>query len=73
DAAHAGAMMVAALNAQALPAGAPQVFLAGEAALLKQVRALLEGPWGIPRDAISAKGYWTIGLSREARRALEGR
>ncbi|QUP56166.1 siderophore-interacting protein (plasmid) [Ralstonia syzygii] len=73
DTVHAGAMMVGALNTQALPAGTPQVLLAGEASLLKQVRTLLEGPWSIPHDAISAKGYWTAGLSREARRALEGR
>ncbi|MDC6178604.1 siderophore-interacting protein [Ralstonia solanacearum] len=73
DTAHAGAMMVSALSTQTLPAGTPQVLLAGESSLLKQVRALLEGAWNIPRDAILAKGYWTLGLSREARRALEDR
>ncbi len=73
DAAHAGAMMVGALSAQPLPAGTPQVFLAGEASLLKQVRALLEGAWSVPHGAIDAKGYWTAGLSREERKALETR
>lgn len=66
-------MMVSTLSTQTLPAGTPQVLLAGESSLLKQVRARLEGAWNIPRDAILAKGYWTLGLSREARRALEDR
>jgi NADPH-dependent ferric siderophore reductase len=73
DAAHAGAMMVGALTAQPMPAGTPQVFLAGESSLLKQVRALLEGAWAVPREAIDAKGYWTAGLSREERKAQEAR
>ena len=73
DTAHAGAMMVGALSAQTMPAGTPQVFLAGEASLLKQVRTLLEGAWEVPHDAIDAKGYWTAGLSREERKAAEAR
>jgi NADPH-dependent ferric siderophore reductase len=73
DTAHAGAMMVGALSAQSMPTGTPQVFLAGEASLLKQVRTLLEGAWAVPRDAIDAKGYWTAGLSREERKAAEAR
>jgi NADPH-dependent ferric siderophore reductase len=64
---------VAALSAHALPTGTPQVFLAGEASLLKQARALLEGAWGIPREAIDAKGYWTAGLTREERKSLPNR
>ncbi|MDE2204122.1 MAG: siderophore-interacting protein [Burkholderiaceae bacterium] len=73
DTAHAGAMMVGALSAQKMPPGTPQVFLAGEASLLKPVRTLLEGAWAVPHDAIHAKGYWTAGLSREARKAREAR
>ncbi|WP_296228956.1 siderophore-interacting protein [Ralstonia sp. UBA689] len=73
DTAHAGAMMVGALSAQPMPPGTPQVFLAGEASLLKQVRTLLEDTWAVPRDAIDAKGYWTAGLTREERKALEAR
>ncbi|KHK49213.1 FAD-binding protein [Ralstonia sp. A12] len=73
DTAHAGAMVVGALSAQTLPTGTPQVFLAGEASLLKQVRTLLEGTWAVPRDAIDAKGYWTAGLTREQRKAQERR
>lgn len=71
DTAHAGAMVVGALSAQQLPTGTPQVFLAGEASLLRQVRTLLEGTWAVPRDAIDAKGYWTAGLTREQRKAQE--
>jgi NADPH-dependent ferric siderophore reductase len=70
---HAGARTVAALSAHALPTGTPQVFLAGEASLLKQARALLEGARGIPREAIDAKGYWTAGLTREERKSLPNR
>ncbi|MCO5399281.1 siderophore-interacting protein [Ralstonia soli] len=73
DTAHAGTMMVDALSTQPMPAGTPQVFLAGEASLLKHVRALLEGAWQIPHDAIDAKGYWTAGLTREERKAAEAR
>ncbi len=71
DTAHAGAMMVGALSAQEMPSGTPQVFLAGEATLLKQVRTLLEDAWAVPSDAIDAKGYWTHGLTREERKAQE--
>lgn len=73
DTEYAGAMMVGALSAQPKPPGTPQVFLAGEASLLKRVRALLENTWAVPRDAIDAKGYWTAGLTREERKALEAR
>lgn len=73
DTAHAGGMMVGALSALQMPPGTPQVFLAGEASLLKQVRTLLEDTWAVPRDAIDAKGYWTAGLTREERKALEAR
>lgn len=73
DTAHAGAMMVSALSARAMPAGTPQVFLAGEASLLKHVRTLLEDTWQVPHDAIDAKGYWTAGLTREERKAAEAR
>lgn len=66
-------MMVGALTAQPMPAGTPQVFLAGESSLLKQVRTLLEGAWAVPREVIDAKGYWTAGLSREERKAQEAR
>ena len=73
DTEHAGAMMVGALSAQTMPPGTPQVFLAGEASLLKQVRTLLEGAWSLPHEAIHAKGYWTAGLTREERKAREAR
>lgn len=71
DATQAGAAVVSALTAQAMPAGTPQVFLAGEASLLKAVRTLVEDTWAVPPSAIDAKGYWTHGLTREERKARE--
>lgn len=50
-----------AIMAAELP-GVPQVWLAGEAAMMRAVRTHLLASRGIPRSAITSSGYWRVGV-----------
>lgn len=58
-----------AVTALDWPAGQPQVFVHGEAGLLKSLRPYLLVEHGLARDAVSISGYWRRGSNEEGFRA----
>ncbi|WP_415952245.1 siderophore-interacting protein [Streptomyces sp. KLOTTS4A1] len=52
-------------SAEALPAGAPYIWLAGEAGAMKQIRRHLINDRGYHRRSISFTGYWRRGASED--------
>lgn len=52
-----------------LPAGVPEVFVHGEAGLVRAVRRWVRAELGVPRERLSASGYWRRGQTDEAWRA----
>lgn len=64
------AEVVAAARASgALPDGAPHAFLHGEAGAVRDLRRWARGELGVPRELLSASGYWRRGRTDEAWRA----
>jgi NADPH-dependent ferric siderophore reductase len=55
-----------AVAAAALPVGAGYAWLAGEAALVRDVRRHLLGARAFPRSAVTFTGYWRRGTSEDA-------
>ncbi|MFG1807307.1 siderophore-interacting protein [Streptomyces sp. NPDC049040] len=55
-----------AVAAADLPPGTPYAWLAGEAALVRDVRRHLVGSRGFPRPAVAFAGYWRRGSSEDA-------
>lgn len=63
------AALSAALVAAELPAGVPEVFVHGEASMVRTVRRWVRTELGVERDGLSASGYWRRGRTDEAWRA----
>ncbi|MFD6176586.1 SIP domain-containing protein, partial [Isoptericola sp. NPDC060282] len=51
------------------PAGAPHVFLHGEAGCVRDLRRWVRTQLGVPRELLSASGYWRRGSDDEGWRA----
>ncbi len=62
----------AAHAAGRLPAGAPHVFLHGEAGMVRDLRRWARTEVGVPRELLSASGYWRRGSTDEDWRARKG-
>ena len=52
-----------------LPAGAPHTFLHGEAGCVRDLRRWARSELGVPRELLSASGYWRRGTDDEGWRA----
>ncbi len=60
DRAHGDAVATAIESLDTLPAA---LWIAGEAAAVQRLRKHLFGPRGLPRSAVTARGYWKHGRS----------
>jgi len=58
-----------ALDAAPLPPGRPQVFVHGEADTVRDLRRHARARWALPREGLSASGYWRRGRTEEGWRA----
>ncbi len=58
-------MLPDAVRALALPDGGVQAFVHGEAAMVRAVRRHLLVERGLPRERLSASGYWKRGRTDE--------
>ncbi|MFE3326396.1 siderophore-interacting protein [Streptomyces sp. NPDC059176] len=66
-----GAALVAAVRALAFPEGAVHAFVHGEAGVVKELRRHLRVERGVPLERLSISGYWRLGKSDEAWRAIK--
>ncbi len=64
-----GQALVEAVAALPRPAGDGQAFVHGEAGFVRDLRRLLRVSWGVPRERLSASGYWRLGADDEGWRA----
>ena len=64
-----GERLVEAVLAAELPGGDLEVFLHGNAEMVRPLRRYLLRECGLPREHLSASGYWRAGLTDEALRA----
>ncbi|MGC4175879.1 siderophore-interacting protein [Demequina sp.] len=69
DGAEYGEKLVAAVLAATLPQGDAEVFLHGNAEMVRPLRRYLLGELGVPRQHLSVSGYWRAGHTDEAWRA----
>lgn len=65
----AGASLADVVRAAELPDGVPHTFLHGEAGCVRDLRRWARGTLGVPRDLLSASGYWRRGRDDEHWRA----
>ncbi|MFI2372514.1 siderophore-interacting protein [Streptomyces sp. NPDC018833] len=66
-----GEALVTAVAALDFPAGEVCAFVHGEAGCVKELRRLLRVERGLPREQLSISGYWRLGKSDEAWRAIK--
>lgn len=66
-----GTELLDALRSAAFPEGVADAFVHGEAGLVKAVRHYLRFDRQVPRDALSASGYWRRGCTDEGWRAVK--
>jgi NADPH-dependent ferric siderophore reductase len=66
-----GAAVADRVRALRWPGGDVQAFVHGEASLVKEVRHHLRFERGVPRERLSASGYWRRGLTDEGWRATK--
>ncbi|MFG2331973.1 siderophore-interacting protein [Streptomyces sp. NPDC048604] len=66
-----GALLVDAVRALDFPAGDVHAFVHGEAGAVKELRRHLRMDREIPRDRLSISGYWRLGKTDEAWRAIK--
>ncbi|MCP3817181.1 siderophore-interacting protein [Streptomyces sp. A3M-1-3] len=66
-----GEALVAAVRELAFPAGDVHAFVHGEAGFVKQLRRHLRLDRAIPRERLSISGYWRLGQTDEAWRAVK--
>ncbi|MEU4115389.1 siderophore-interacting protein [Kitasatospora sp. NPDC028055] len=66
-----GRALVEAVGALEFPAGTVSAFVHGEAGFVKDLRYLLRVERGVPRERLSVSGYWRLGQSDEAWRAVK--
>jgi NADPH-dependent ferric siderophore reductase len=64
-----GASLAAVVQAAELPDGVPHTFLHGEAGCVRDLRRWARGTLGVPRELLSASGYWRLGRDDERWRA----
>lgn len=64
-----GANVVDVVQAAELPGGVPHTFLHGEAGCVRDLRRWARGALGVPRELLSASGYWRCGRDDERWRA----
>jgi NADPH-dependent ferric siderophore reductase len=58
-------LLPSAVRRLEFPAGRAHAFVHGEAGAVKNIRRYLLGERGLPRDALSASGYWRRGVADE--------
>lgn len=61
--------LVDAVTGWTFPAGEPQVFLHGDAGMVKELRRFLRAERGVTPQALSASGYWRRGRTEEGWRS----
>ncbi|MDN3293628.1 siderophore-interacting protein [Streptomyces ficellus] len=66
-----GEALLAAVRALDFPPGDVHAFVHGEAGFVKELRRHLRQDRRIPRDRLSISGYWRLGQSDEAWRAVK--
>ncbi|MFD7445013.1 siderophore-interacting protein [Streptomyces sp. NPDC059909] len=66
-----GEALVAAVRELDFPAGDVHAFVHGEAGAVKELRRLLRLERGVPAARLSISGYWRLGKSDEAWRAIK--
>ncbi|MFF3324293.1 siderophore-interacting protein [Streptomyces sp. NPDC002889] len=66
-----GEALAAAVAALEFPEGTVSAFVHGEAACVKELRRQLRVERGIPRERLSISGYWRLGQTDEAWRAVK--
>ncbi|GGV14728.1 siderophore-interacting protein [Streptomyces litmocidini] len=66
-----GEALVEAVTALAFPTGDVHAFVHGEAGFVKELRRHLRLDRGVPRERLSISGYWRLGKSDEAWRAIK--
>ncbi|MGW7366171.1 siderophore-interacting protein [Streptomyces sp. NPDC054841] len=66
-----GAALIAAVRELSFPAGDVHAFVHGEAGAVKELRRHLRIERGIPLERLSISGYWRLGKSDEAWRAIK--
>lgn len=64
-----GAHVADVVQAAELPDGVPHAFLHGEAGCVRDLRRWARGTLGVPRELLSASGYWRLGRDDERWRA----
>ena len=64
-----GKALVAAVRGAALPAGSLHAFVHGEAGFVRELRRFLRVERSVPREQLSASGYWRLGRTDEGWRA----
>jgi NADPH-dependent ferric siderophore reductase len=69
DPTHDPALLADALRELDLPTGRVHAFVHGEAGSVREARRVLVVERGVPREALSASGYWKLTRSDEAWRA----
>ncbi|WP_329624415.1 siderophore-interacting protein [Streptomyces sp. NBC_01255] len=67
----AGAAVVEAVRALEFPAGDVHAFVHGEAGFVKDLRRHLRMERGVTRERLSISGYWRLGKTDEAWRAIK--
>ncbi|MFJ5831196.1 siderophore-interacting protein [Streptomyces sp. NPDC093089] len=67
----AGEALVEAVRALDFPAGDVHAFVHGEAGFVKELRSHLRLDRGVARERLSISGYWRLGKSDEAWRAIK--
>ncbi|MFC6094240.1 siderophore-interacting protein [Saccharothrix lopnurensis] len=60
-----GRAVVEAVGKLDFPAGAVQVFVHGEATMVKELRGHLRLDRGVPRERMSISGYWRLGADED--------
>ncbi|MGW7289226.1 siderophore-interacting protein [Streptomyces sp. NPDC054847] len=66
-----GEALVEAVTALDFPEGKVCAFVHGEAACVKELRRLLRVERGVPKEQLSISGYWRLGQTDEAWRAVK--
>ncbi|MGJ7417857.1 siderophore-interacting protein [Streptomyces cinereoruber] len=66
-----GELLVEAVRALDFPAGDVHAFVHGEAGFVKELRRHLRLDREVPRERLSISGYWRLGKSDEAWRAIK--
>ncbi|WP_149180626.1 siderophore-interacting protein [Streptomyces sp. TRM49041] len=66
-----GEALVTAVRDLAFPAGTVHAFVHGEAGAIKELRRHLRVDRGVPLDRLSISGYWRLGKTDEAWRAVK--